>query len=143
MTNSVYPCLWFDGKAHEAADFYCSVFPNSKILNKTPMVAVYELQGSKFMNLDGGPEYEFSPATSFVISCGDQREVDHYWNALTDGGKEGKCGWLTDKFGVSWQVVPDILGKLMSDPDKAPKVMYAFMQMKKLVIADLISVSES
>lgn len=143
MNNAPYPCLWFDGKAHEAAAFYCSLFPDSKILNKTPMVTVYELRGSRFMNMNGGPEYQFSPATSFVISCKDQDEVDYYWNKLTERGMEGKCGWLTDKYGVSWQVVPEILGKLMSDEKKAPHVMYAFMKMKKLVIADLLAAADN
>ena len=143
MSNSVYPCLWFDGKAHEAADFYCGIFPNSRILNKTPLVAVYELNGARFMNLNGGPEYSFSEATSFVISCDDQEEIDHYWSALTNGGHEGKCGWLTDKYGVTWQVVPSMLGTLMSDPEKAPKALYAFMQMKKLIMADLLKATEN
>jgi predicted 3-demethylubiquinone-9 3-methyltransferase (glyoxalase superfamily) len=142
MNNKIYPCLWFDGQAHEAADFYCSVFPNSKILNKTPMVAVYELEGSKYMNLDGGPEYKFNEAITLVRSWKDQEEINFYWDKLTDGGEEGKCGWLKDKYGVSWQVVPTILGELMSDPEKAPKAMYKFMQMKKLIIADLLDASE-
>jgi len=137
MSDSVYPCLWFDTQAHEAAEFYCGIFPNSRIINKTPLVAVYELNGTRFMNLNGAVGNNFSEATSFVISCDTQQEIDHYWSKLTEGGKEGKCGWLIDKYGVSWQVVPKILGSLMSDPDKAPKAMYAFMQMKKLIIADL------
>lgn len=140
--NSIYPCLWFDGKAHEAADFYCGIFPNSKILNKTPMVAVYELDGMRYMNMDGGPEYRFSEAMSIVVACTTQEEIDTYWNALTAEGEEGKCGWLKDKYGVSWQIVPSILGSLMSDPEKAPKTMYAFMQMKKFIIADLVAASE-
>jgi predicted 3-demethylubiquinone-9 3-methyltransferase (glyoxalase superfamily) len=138
MSDKIYPCLWFDGKAHEAADFYCDIFPNSKIVNKTPMVAVYELNGSKYMNLNGGPEYKFNEAISMVVTCENQEEIDYYWTKLTDGGKEGKCGWLKDKFGVSWQVVPKILGELMRDESNAPKVMYAFMQMKKLIISDLL-----
>ena len=142
MSNKIYPCLWFDGKAHEAADFYCSIFPNSRILNKTPLVAVYELDGNRYMNLDGGPEHTINEAISLVISCEDQEEVDYYWDKLTEEGKEGKHGWLYDKYGVSWQVVPTILGKLMSDPEKAPKVMYAFMQMRKLIIQDLVEASE-
>ncbi len=133
-----YPCLWFDGNAHDAADFYCSVFPNSKILSKNPMAAVFELNGMRYMGLNGGPEFSFNEATSFVITCDTQDEIDHYWNLLTAGGAEGKCGWLKDKYGVSWQVVPSILGKLMSDPEKAPKAMYAFMQMKKFEINLLI-----
>lgn len=143
MSNKIYPCLWFDQNAHEAADYYCSIFPNSKILNKTPFVAVYELDGQRYMNLNGGPEHTFNEAVSFVVSCRDQEEVDYYWNKLTRDGEEGKCGWLSDKYGVSWQIVPKELSQLMSDPDKAPKVMYAFMQMKKLVLADLIAAANS
>lgn len=142
MSDKIYPCLWFDGQAHEAADYYCSIFPRAKILNKTPLVAVYELDGNRYMNLNGGPEYKFSEAISFVISCANQSEVDYYWDKLSAGGEEGKCGWLKDKYGISWQIVPDILGTLMSDADKAPKVMYAFMQMKKLVIQDLLAAAE-
>ena len=140
--NKTYPCLWFDGKAHEAADFYCSIFPDSKILNKTPMVAVYEIDGNRYMNLNGGPEFTFNEAISIVVSCDNQEEVDYYWSKLTDGGEEGKCGWLKDKFGVSWQIVPKVLSELMSDEQKAPKVMYAFMQMKKLIVQDLIDAAE-
>jgi predicted 3-demethylubiquinone-9 3-methyltransferase (glyoxalase superfamily) len=142
MTSKIYPCLWFDGQAHEAADFYCSIFPNSRILNKTPMVAVYELDGNRYMNLNGGPEFKFNESFSLVISCEDQEEVDYYWDRLSADGEEGKCGWLQDKYGFSWQVVPKVLSQLMSDPDKAPHVMYAFMQMKKLIIADLLVAAE-
>ncbi|NOT36640.1 MAG: VOC family protein [Saprospiraceae bacterium] len=138
MKESIYPCLWFDGKSHEAADYYCSIFPDSRILNKTPMVCVFELGGRKMMHLNGGPEFTFNESISFVISCESQEEIDYYWSALTSNGREGKCGWLTDKYGVSWQVVPSILGGLMSDPEKAPKVMYAFMQMKKFDIQKLM-----
>ena len=138
MKDSLYPCLWFDGKSKEAAEFYCSVFPNSRIVNTTPMVVIFELDGKRFMALDGGPEHKFTEAVSFVINCEDQLEIDRYWSSLTAGGEEGKCGWLKDKFGVSWQVVPSILGKLMSDPVKAPRVMYAFMQMKKFDIEKLM-----
>ncbi len=106
------------------------------------MVVIFELNGRKFMGLNGGPEYKFSEATSFVISCETQDEIDYYWNKLTDGGKEGRCGWLKDKFGVSWQVGPAILGTLMNDPEKAPRVMYAFMQMNKFDIEKLIQASE-
>jgi predicted 3-demethylubiquinone-9 3-methyltransferase (glyoxalase superfamily) len=138
MNKQIYPCLWFDGQALPAAEFYCNIHPNSKILSSNPMAVVFELNGAKFMALNGGPEFHFSEATSFVITCETQEEIDHYWDKLTEGGSEGKCGWLKDKFGVSWQVVPSILGKLMSDPEKAPKAMYAFMQMKKFDIAKLI-----
>ena len=139
MKNSIYPCLWLDGQSKEAADFYCTVFPNSNILSSNPMVVIFELNGTKFMALNGGPEYKFTEAVSFVVNCETQDEIDHYWDKLTEGGQESKCGWLKDKFGVSWQIVPSILGKLMNDPEKAPKVMYAFMQMKKFDIEKLIS----
>jgi predicted 3-demethylubiquinone-9 3-methyltransferase (glyoxalase superfamily) len=139
MTHPIFPCLWFDGKAKEAAAFYCSVFKNSKVLSENPMVVVFELNDTKFMALNGGPEYAFSPANSYVITCDTQEEIDHYWEKLSEGGKPGKCGWLTDKYGVSWQVVPKILGQLMNDPEKAPKAMYAFMQMTKFDLEKLIN----
>ncbi|NDK55153.1 VOC family protein [Pontibacter fetidus] len=138
MNDSLYPCLWFDGQAKAAADFYCSVFKNSKILTNTPMVVTFELNGNKFMGLNGGPTYKFNEAVSFVITCETQDEIDHYWNNLTAGGQEGKCGWLKDKFGVSWQVVPTILSKLMSDPERSSRVMQAFMTMKKFDIETLL-----
>ena len=138
MTKQVYPCLWFDGQAKAGADFYCSVFPNSKITEANPMVVTWELNGKKFMGLNGGPQFKFNEAVSFVISCEDQHEIDHYWDKLTsDGGKESNCGWLKDKFGVSWQVVPTILPKLMSDPEKGQRVVQAFMKMKKFDIEKL------
>ena len=139
MANPIYPCLWFDGKAHEAADYYCSVFPNSRIFSSTPMVVIFELNGTKFMALNGGPEFKINEAVSFVVNCETQDEIDMYWNKLTMGGQEGKCGWLIDKYGVSWQIVPSILGKLMNDPEKAPRAMYAFMQMKKFDIEKLLN----
>jgi predicted 3-demethylubiquinone-9 3-methyltransferase (glyoxalase superfamily) len=138
MTNKIFPCLWFDGKAKLAADYYCSVFKNSKIVSENPMVIIFELNETKFMALNGGPEYKFSPGNSYVITCDTQEEIDHYWEKLGDGGTYGKCGWLDDQFGVSWQIVPSILGQLMNDPEKAPKVMYAFMQMSKFDIEKLI-----
>jgi predicted 3-demethylubiquinone-9 3-methyltransferase (glyoxalase superfamily) len=139
MTHRIFPCLWFDGNAKEATAFYCSVFKNSKVLSENPMVVVFKLNDTKFMALNGGPEYAFSPANSYVITCDTQEEIDHYWEKLSEGGKPGKCGWLTDKYGVSWQVVPKILGQLMNDPEKAPKAMYAFMQMTKFDIEKLIN----
>lgn len=137
MTNSIYPCLWFDGNAKSAADFYCSVFKNSKITTDTPMVVIFELDGKRFMGLNGGPQFKFNEAVSFVIDCETQEEIDYYWDKLTEGGSEGQCGWLKDKFGMSWQVVPTILGKLMSDPEKSQRVIQAFMQMKKFDIEKL------
>ena len=140
MTNQPYPCLWFNGQAKEAAEHYCSVFKNSRLLSENPFAVVFELNGSKFMNLNGGPEYKFTPANSYIISCQTQSEIDYYWDKLGKEGEYGKCGWLTDKFGVSWQIVPEILGQLMSNPEKAPKVMYAFMQMSKFNIETLTNI---
>ena len=139
MTNQIYPCLWFDGQAKAAADFYCSVFKNSKLTVDTPMVVNFELNGKKFMGLNGGPQYKFSPATSFVVECETQEEIDFYWEKLGDGGVYNQCGWLDDKFGVSWQIVPTVLGMLMADPEKSERVMQAFLQMKKFEIEKLIN----
>lgn len=137
MTKQIYPCLWFDGKAKEAAEYYCSIFENSKITAENPMVVTFELKGNKFMALNGGPKYKFSPATSFVIECDTQADIDRYWEKLGEGGKYDQCGWLSDKYGMSWQVVPTVLGKLMSDPQKAPRVVEAFMKMSKFDIEQL------
>lgn len=139
MKNQIYPCLWFDGKAKEAAEYYCSIFKNSKIISENPMVVIWELNGKKFMGLNGGPMYKFSPATSFVVECETQDEIDHYWDTLGAGGIYNQCGWLDDKFGVSWQIVPAILSKLMSDPTKSQKVTEAFMQMNKFDIEKLLN----
>jgi predicted 3-demethylubiquinone-9 3-methyltransferase (glyoxalase superfamily) len=138
MTNSMYPCLWFDGQAKAAADYYCSIFKSSKITAENPIVVNFELMGNKFMALNGGPKYKFSPATSFVIECQTQEEIDYYWEKLGAGGRYDQCGWLDDKFGVSWQVVPAVLGKLMSDPEKSGRVIEAFMKMSKFDIKTLV-----
>jgi len=139
INKPIFPCLWFDGKAKEAVENYCSIFKNSTIKSENPFVVMFELNGTKFMALNGGPEYKFSPATSFVIECDTQEEIDYYWEKLGAGGTYNKCGWLDDKYGISWQVVPSILGKLMADQEKAPRVMYAFMQMTKFDIATLLN----
>jgi predicted 3-demethylubiquinone-9 3-methyltransferase (glyoxalase superfamily) len=133
--NKIYPCLWFDSQAKEAAEFYCSIFPNSKILNNSGMVVNFELNGQLFMGLNGGDYYKLNEAVSFVISCEDQEEIDHYWYKLiANGGSEGNCGWCKDKFGLSWQVVPAILGELLSNSGRSQYVMQAFMKMKKFDI---------
>jgi predicted 3-demethylubiquinone-9 3-methyltransferase (glyoxalase superfamily) len=138
MKKPIYPCLWFDGQAKAAAEFYCSVFKDSKILSESPMVVNFELNGSKFMGLNGGPHFKFNEATSFVVNCEDQAEIDYYWEKLTaDGGQESMCGWLKDKFGLSWQIIPANLGELMSKPTNAERVTKAFMNMRKLDIAVL------
>ncbi|MBC7388023.1 MAG: VOC family protein [Opitutaceae bacterium] len=137
MKNQIYPCLWFDGQAKEAAEFYCSVFVNSKITVDTPMVVMFELNGTQYMALNGGPHFKFNEAVSLVVNCDTQEEIDNYWTKLTAGGLESNCGWLKDKFGLSWQIVPTILSKLMSDPARSQRVMAAFMKMKKFDIATL------
>jgi predicted 3-demethylubiquinone-9 3-methyltransferase (glyoxalase superfamily) len=138
MNNPIYPCLWFDGKAKEAAEFYCSVFKDSKIITDTPMVVQFELNGSRFMGLNGGPHFKFNEAVSLVVNCETQEEIDYYWEKLTgEGGQESMCGWLKDKYGLSWQIVPSNMGKLMTDPARAQRVMPVLMQMKKLDIRKL------
>jgi predicted 3-demethylubiquinone-9 3-methyltransferase (glyoxalase superfamily) len=139
MTEEIFPCLWFNQQAKDAAEFYCSIFKNSKIISENPMVVIFELNGKKFMGLNGGPMFKPNEAVSFVITCADQAEIDFYWNKLTENGEESMCGWLKDQFGVSWQVVPSILGQLMSDPSKSDRVMAAFMQMRKFDIKTLVN----
>ncbi len=134
MGKQIYACLWSDGKAKEMAEYYCSIFKNSKITSANPMVVNFELNDTKFMTLNGGPNYKFSPASSYVIECDTQEEIDHYWEKLGADGVYNQCGWLDDKFGVSWQIVPTVLGKLMSDLEKAPRVIQAFMKMTKFEI---------
>lgn len=137
MSQPIYTCLWYDGKAKEAAVFYCSVFPNSKITDDTSMVVNWELNGRKFMGLNGGPMFTFNEAVSFVIECDSQQEIDYYWGKLGEGGEESRCGWVKDKFGLWWQVIPAALGKLMSDPAKAERVMQVVMRTVKFNIAEL------
>lgn len=134
----MYPCLWFDGQAKAAAEFYCSIFPNSKITGDSGLVVNFELNGQPFMGLNGGPQFKFNEAVSYVINCKDQAEIDHYWYKLiADGGQESMCGWCKDKFGFSWQVIPANLGALMSQPGKGQRVVEAFMKMKKFDVATL------
>jgi predicted 3-demethylubiquinone-9 3-methyltransferase (glyoxalase superfamily) len=145
------PCLWFDTQGEDAATFYTSVFPNSKILEVarygsagprpegTVMTVSFELDGQEFLALNGGPQFSFSEAISFQVPCESQEEVDSYWNQLSAGGEEGPCGWLKDRFGLSWQIVPTALPRLLSDPDraKAQRVMSAMLGMKKIEIEEL------
>lgn len=138
MKNDITTCLWFDGQAGEAANFYCSVFRNSKIISSSPMVTSFELNGKRFMGLNGGPLFKFNEAVSFVVNCETQDEIDYFWDKLTEGGEESQCGWLKDKYGVSWQIVPSVLEELMSDPEKAPRVVEAFLKMKKFDIETLL-----
>jgi len=139
MTHPIYPCLWFDGQAKEAADFYCSIFKKSRITTENPMVVMFELNDSTFMALNGGPHFTFNEATSFVVNCDTQEEIDYYWDKLTEGGEESMCGWLKDKYGLSWQIVPSILGKLVSDPEKGQRVVQAFLKMRKFDIQTLLN----
>jgi predicted 3-demethylubiquinone-9 3-methyltransferase (glyoxalase superfamily) len=147
----ITPNLWFDTESEEAAEFYTGIFPNSHIVNVTHytegapreagmvMTVEFELDGQRFVAINGGPEFKFDEAVSFEIVCKDQEEIDYYWDHLTDGGKEVQCGWLTDRFGLSWQVVPEGMDEVFSDPDKsrAERAMKAMLGMVKLDIAAL------
>ena len=137
--QKIAPCLWFDNQVEEAVLLYTSIFKDSKILSENPQVVMFELNGTKFMGLNGGPKFKFTPATSFVIDCDSQAEIDHYWEKLGDGGSYSQCGWLDDKYGVSWQIVPSILGSLMADPNKGPRVTEAFLKMSKFDIETLLN----
>ncbi len=147
----ITPYLWFDNQAEEAADFYTSVFPNSKITNVqrygeggpgpegTAMIVNFELEGQEFIALNGGPQFTFTEAVSFFTSCTTQDEVDELWSRLTDGGEPGQCGWLKDKYGLSWQIIPTVLSDLLNDPDpeKSTRVMHAMLGMSKIDIKGL------
>ncbi len=138
--NIISPCLWCKDNALEKAEYYCSIFPNSKIISKHPAIVAFELNGNKFQALNGGVDFPYNESVSFTIPCKDQEEVDHYWNTfITDGGKAQDCAWCQDKYGMRWQIVPNRLVELMmdSDPEKANKVMQAMMKMQKIIIADL------
>ncbi|MBI1729854.1 VOC family protein [Candidatus Acetothermia bacterium] len=137
--QKITPFLWFDGNAEEAAKFYISIFKNSKIVSSNPMIVEFTLDGQEFMALNGGPKFKFTEAVSFFVSCKDQQEVDYYWEKLSAGGAKGQCGWLKDKFGVSWQIIPKALGELMSgpDPEKSQRVMQAMLKMTKIDIEGL------
>ncbi len=137
--DKIAPFLWFDGQAEAAARFYTAIFAESKILSSGPMVTTFLLEGRRFMALNGGPQFKFNEAISFLVHCATQREVDYYWTKLSRGGEKGQCGWLKDKFGVSWQIVPDILGELLGDADeeKSNRAMQAMLTMKKLDIRRL------
>src|SRR5690554_1317166 len=156
--NPITPCLWLDGQAEEAAAFYVSVFPNSEVRSVshygegapfpagTALVVDFVINGAPFQVINGGPQFVFSEAISFVVDAATQDEIDRYWDVLTaDGGEPSMCGWLKDKYGLSWQIVPPILGQLMSDPDrdKADRVMQAMLQMQKLDIASLQAAYDS
>jgi predicted 3-demethylubiquinone-9 3-methyltransferase (glyoxalase superfamily) len=149
--QKITPFLWFDNNAEEAANFYVSVFKNSKVLNiarygevgpgpkGTVMTVEFELDGQEFVALNGGPQFKFTEAVSFVVNCDTQEEVDYYWERLSEAGEKSRCGWLRDKFGLGWQVTPTILGKLLADKDqeKANRVMQTMLKMDKLDIEPL------
>lgn len=138
--TSITPFLWFANNVPEAVAFYKAVFPNAEVETVSDSMAVFELEGQRFHALNGGPQYRFTEAVSFFISVETQAEVDYFWSRLTaDGGEESRCGWLKDKFGLSWQVIPSALGRYLGDPDRtrANRVMQAMMEMRKIVIADL------
>ena len=149
--QKITPCLWFDTEGEEAAEFYTSVFPNSRIVDVarygsagprsegTVMTVSFELDGQRFTALNGGPDFTFNEAISFEVDCKTQDEVDGFWSKLSEGGEEGPCGWLKDRFGVSWQVVPTRLNELLSDPDaeKSQRVMAAMLKMRKIEIDEL------
>ena len=153
MKDKLVTCLWFDTQGEDAANFYTALFPNSKLGNisrygsagprpeGTVMTVGFELMGQEFVALNGGPEFTFNEAVSFQVLCDSQDEVDRYWETLSEGGEQGPCGWLRDRFGVSWQVVPTALPRLLGDPDpeKSQRVMQAMMGMKKLQIEELES----
>ena len=159
-TQRISPFLWFDSQAEEAANFYVSIFTNSRIRETSRydeaaskaagrpkgsvMTVAFELDGQEFIALNGGPMFKFSEAISLVVNCQTQAEVDHYWDKLTAGGQEVQCGWLKDRFGVSWQVVPTVLTELLQDKDpaKSKRVMAAMLQMKKLSIDELKRAAE-
>ncbi len=140
MITTPYPCIWCNNNAHETAEFYAGIFPDSVTSHPNDFVSSVTIAGAKFMLLNGGPLFKPNQAISFVIECDTQDEIDHYWDSLSAGGSTSQCGWLTDKYGVSWQVTPKILGKLMSDPEKIPATMEKFQKMTKMIIADLENV---
>jgi predicted 3-demethylubiquinone-9 3-methyltransferase (glyoxalase superfamily) len=149
--QKITPFLWFDGKAEEAANFYVSIFKSSKIVSVTrygeagpgskgtAMSVIFQLEGQEFFALNGGPQFTFSPAISFFVSCETQQEVDELWEKLSQGGEKNRCGWLKDKYGLSWQIIPTVLGEMLRDKDagKPTKVMQAMLQMDKIDIKGL------
>ena len=156
MKQKIVPNLWFDTEAEEAAGFYTSVFENSRIVNVshyteagprpagTVMTVEFELDGQRFVGINGGPQFKFTEAVSFQITCETQEEIDRYWEQLTEGGEEGACGWLKDRYGLSWQVVPTGMEELFNhpDPERARRAMEALLKMSKLDIAELRSAAD-
>ena len=144
MPSAITPNLWFDTQAEEAAEYYCSIFPDSRIVEvlrtpgpETVLTVDFELQGKRFTGINGGPQFTFTEAVSFMVECADQAELDHYWERLTDGGEDGPCGWCKDRYGLSWQVVPEGWDEIFKDPDprKPNAAMTALFGMKKIDVA--------
>jgi len=158
MSHQIIPCLWFDFQAEEAASFYVSIFRDSKIntvsrytkegfethgqKEGTVLTVDFQINGQRFTTMNGGPVFKFNEAVSFQVFCDTQEEIDAYWSKLTEGGSESECGWLKDKYGVSWQIVPAILPQLIANPAKAESVMKALMQMTKFDISKLLEAAE-
>jgi len=148
--SKITTSLWFDGNAEDAANFYTSIFKDSKITSVSRygdagpgpkgkvMVVAFELSGQSYIGINGGPQFKFSPAISLAVNCETQEEIDYYWDRLLEGGAAQQCGWLTDKFGLSWQVVPTIIGEVMKDPNKGNRAMAAVLKMVKLDIAEIL-----
>jgi len=137
---TITPFLWFDGQAQEAMTFYTSIFKDSKVISSNPMAVTFELLGQRFIGLNAGPHHKFTPAVSFFIEVETQAEIDNYWNKLlSDGGRPDQCGWLQDKFGLSWQVIPKALPQLLSDPDqaRAKRALDAMLKMSKIDLAEM------
>ena len=139
MVHAPYTCLWFSSEADEAAEYYCSVFNDSELVSTSPIVSIFRLSETKFMALNGRTGDDFNESASIVVECDTQEEIDQLWDTLTEEGEESMCGWLRDKYGVSWQIVPSILGTLMSDPERGQRVVQAFLQMRKFDIAALLN----
>jgi len=149
--QKITPFLWFDNQAEEAMNFYVSIFRNSRVVSVTRygdagpgpkgtvMSAIFELEGQQFYALNGGPQFSFTPAISFFVTCETQQEVDEFWEKLSAGGRKNRCGWLNDKYGLSWQIIPSVLGKMLQDNDaeKSKRVMQAMLQMDKIEIEGL------
>ncbi|MCQ6554603.1 VOC family protein [Streptomyces sp. C10-9-1] len=154
---AITPNLWFDTRGEEAAEFYVSVFPNSRITHVshygeagpraagTVLTVDFELDGKPFTAINGGPEFTFDEAVSFLVDCADQAEVDYYWTRLSEGGREGPCGWVKDRYGLSWQIVPAVLGELLADPDpaRAQRAMAAMLRMSRLDVAALRAAADA
>ena len=156
MQHKITPNLWFDTEAEQAAEFYCSIFDNSRIVGRTHypeggpgpagsvMTVEFELDGQRFVGINGGPQFPFTEAVSFALTCETQQEVDHFWDRLVDGGQESQCGWLQDRYGLSWQVAPAGMEELFADPDpqRAQRAMQAMLGMRKLDLAALLAAAD-